>query len=166
LFSGAATTCCAPVLAGVLVLSALSASLLDGLLIGLTYVAGMVFPLFLAAVLWGRYAVIGANPLRGRMLQFRYLGREFSLHSSKLIASVTFMAMGGVTVVLGITGTMISTPGSAFLAVKQAQLADALVRFFSIVGILEAALFGSALTLLGAALFAISRLKRSRALVK
>jgi cytochrome c-type biogenesis protein len=166
LFSGAATTCCAPVLAGVLVLSALSASLLDGLLIGLTYVAGMVFPLFLVAVLWDRYAMTGGNPLRGRILQFRYLGREFSLHSSKLTAGVTFIATGGVTVVLGVTGTMISTPGSALLGVMQAQLAHLLVGFFSNVGILEAILFSSALTLLGAALFVRSHLKRSRNLVK
>jgi cytochrome c-type biogenesis protein len=166
LFSGAATTCCAPVLAGVLVLSALSASLLDGLLIGLTYVAGMVFPLFLVAVLWDRYAMTGGNPLRGRILQFRYLGREFSLHSSKLTAGVTFIATGGVTVVLGVTGTMISTTGSALLGVMQAQLAHLLVGFFSNVGILEAILFSSALTLLGAALFVRSHLKRSRNLVK
>jgi cytochrome c-type biogenesis protein len=166
LFSGAATTCCAPVLAGVLVLSALSASLLEGLLIGLTYVAGMVSPLLLVAVLWDRHAVIGANPLRGRMLRFRYLGREFSFHSSKLIAGVTFMTMGGVTVALGATSTMISTPGSAFLGMMQAQLADVLVDFFSSVRILEAVLFSSALALLGVALFVRSHLKRLHATVK
>jgi cytochrome c-type biogenesis protein len=159
LFSGAATTCCAPVLAGVLVLSALSASLLEGLLIGLTYVAGMVFPLFLVAVLWDRHVMSDTNPLRGRVLRFRYFGRKASFHSSKLIAGVTFIAMGAVTVVLGVTGTMISTPGSASVGVVQAKLADALVGFFSSAGIVDALVFGAALVFFGAALFVRNRSK-------
>lgn len=165
LFSGAATTCCAPVLAGVLLLSALSASLLDGLLIGLTYVAGMVFPLFLVAVLWDRYAAAGVNPLSGRVLRFRYRGREISFHSSKFIAGVTFTVMGAATVVLGVTGTMIPTPGSASIAVMQAQLADMLVRSFSNAESLETiALFGGSLFLLGGLLLRRSRMKRARGL--
>ena len=55
MFSGAATTCCAPVLAGVLILAALSAGILEGLLIGFTYVMGMVFPLFLIALVWEKH---------------------------------------------------------------------------------------------------------------
>ncbi len=131
LFSGAATTCCAPVLAGVLVLSALSTSLLEGLMIGFTYVVGMVFPLLMIALVWDKYTVSGENPLRGRMLYLNYFGREFSVHSSKLIAGVMFIVMGGVTVGLGVTGTMIAMPGTALVAVLQAGLEDAIVGFFS-----------------------------------
>src|SRR3989338_2674094 len=46
-FSGIATTCCAPVLAGVLVLSALPGSIFWGSVYTLSYVFGMVAPLFL-----------------------------------------------------------------------------------------------------------------------
>ena len=60
-FSGAATTCCAPVLAGVIVLSALSATLVEGLLIGFTYVVGMVFPLLVVALLWDKHALHSEN---------------------------------------------------------------------------------------------------------
>ncbi len=131
LFSGAATTCCAPVLAGVLVLSALSTGLLEGLLIGFTYVLGMVFPLLTIALVWDKYTLSGENPLRGRMLYLNYFGREFSVHSSKLIAGVMFIIMGAVTVGLGVTGTMIAMPGTALVAVLQAGLKDAIVGFFS-----------------------------------
>ena len=49
-FSGIASSCCAPVLAGVMTLSALSGSTGGGLVLGLAYVFGMVFPLFLMAL--------------------------------------------------------------------------------------------------------------------
>jgi cytochrome c-type biogenesis protein len=45
-FSGIASSCCAPVLAGVMALSALSGSAAGGLALGLAYTFGMVFPLF------------------------------------------------------------------------------------------------------------------------
>lgn len=150
-FSGAATTCCAPVLAGVLVLSALSTGFFEGLLIAATYVAGMVFPLFLIALAWDKFTVKDVSPLRGRMLQFAFFGRECSIHSSKLIAGAMFAVMGAVTVILGLTGSMIPTPGSALIGVMQAQLADTLVRFFSNLGAGEAML-GLGIVLLGVGL--------------
>jgi cytochrome c biogenesis protein CcdA len=165
IFSGAATSCCAPVLAGVLVLAALSTSLLQSLLIGLTYVAGMVSPLFFVALAWEKYAASGENPLRGRMIQLKYFGREFSIHSSKLIAGTMFIVMGIVTVVLGLTETMIPTPGSALIGVMQAQLAEVLVRFFSNAGTSEmAALFTGAVILVGTLFLVRNRMKRTRTL--
>jgi cytochrome c biogenesis protein CcdA len=130
-FSGAATTCCAPVLAGVIILGALSSSLLESLLIGFTYVAGMVFPLFIVALAWDKYAARGENPFRGRILDLKLLGQEFSIESSKLIAGIMFVLMGLVTVALGLTGTMIQTPGAASVGIMQAILTRFLVRFFS-----------------------------------
>lgn len=50
-FSGIASSCCAPVLAGVMTLSALSGSAVGGLLLGFANVFGMVIPLFVMALL-------------------------------------------------------------------------------------------------------------------
>ncbi|MGO9644291.1 MAG: cytochrome c biogenesis CcdA family protein [Candidatus Bathyarchaeia archaeon] len=130
-FSGTATTCCVPVLAGVILLGTLSASLLEGVLIGLTYVAGMVFPLLLVALVWDKYAIKGESPLRGRMLHFNYLGSEYAIHSSKLIPGIMFTVMGVVTVLLGLSGRMIQTPGSALIGLMQAQLTNAIVNLLS-----------------------------------
>jgi hypothetical protein len=132
-FSGAATSCCAPVLAGVIVLSALSASLLEALVIGATYVAGMTFPLLVVALVWNKFSATGENPLSGRMLNFTFLGVGISIHSSKLIAGSMFTIMGAITVILGLTGTMIPTPGSEIVAVLQAQLENRAVGSFSAV---------------------------------
>lgn len=49
-FSGAATACCAPVLAGAVALSALNASWIGGFALGGAYILGIVFPLVILAL--------------------------------------------------------------------------------------------------------------------
>lgn len=131
IFSGAATSCCAPVLAGILIFTALSAGLPEGLLIGFTYIVGMVFPLFLIAVVWDKYQANRVNPLEGKIVHLKFLGREFSTHSSKLIAGLIFFVMGVVNVGVGLTGTMIPAPGSSLIGALQAQLQKELLVIFS-----------------------------------
>jgi len=160
-FSGAATSCCAPVLAGVLVLAALSTSFVEAAIVGFAYVVGMVFPLFLVALVWDKYAATGENPLRGRIVDLRFLGREFSFHSSKLIAGVTFVIMGIITVLLGLTGTMIPTPGASVIGVMQAQFASSLVSFFSSVS-LESDLVLVGVVIVVSTFFVGRRLNRQR----
>ncbi len=163
LFSGAATTCCAPVLAGVVLLTALSTSFLEGMLVGFTYVLGMTSPLLIMALVWDKYSARGENPLRGRMVHLALRGQEFSIHSSKLIAGVMFVVMGAVTVGLGLTGTMLPTPGTQVVAVFQAQLQDSAVRFFSSLGYLETAgITVGIVALAGGAFIFRNRLRNSR----
>jgi len=50
-FSGAATSCCAPVLAGVIALSGLASSFALSIGLGAAYVFGMVAPLFVISLL-------------------------------------------------------------------------------------------------------------------
>jgi cytochrome c biogenesis protein CcdA len=122
MFSGAATSCCAPVLAGILILTALTASVFEGLLIGFVYIFGMVFPLFVIAVAWEKYQARGGNPFQGGVVSLTVLGHEFSAHSTKLIAGVMFLVMGVVNILVGLSGTMIPAPGSAIVGLMQAKL--------------------------------------------
>jgi cytochrome c-type biogenesis protein len=131
MFSGAATSCCAPVLAGVLILAALTASLMEGLLVGFIYVGGMVFPLFIIALLWDKYQAKRGNPLEGKVVGLTFFGREFSAHSSKLVAGLIFLVMGVVNVLVGLTGTMIPAPGSSIIGEMQARLQRNLLTTFS-----------------------------------
>ncbi len=142
MFSGAATSCCAPVLAGVLILAALSASMLEGLLIGFTYVVGMVFPLFVIALVWDKYQASGENPLQGKIINLKLFGLELSVHSSKLIAGLIFLVMGGVNIVVGLTGTMIPAPGSSLMGAMQARLQKSLLTIFSSLSLGPATLIG------------------------
>ncbi len=164
-FSGAATSCCAPVLAGVLVLAALSTDFIQSLLVGVMYVAGMVFPLFLIALAWDRYDGASRNPIPGRMIHLSFFGRKSHVHSSKLIAGCMFITMGIATVILGIMGTMLPTPGSAVIGVVQAQLADYLVRLFSdaVSSEIIALLIGS-IALAGTLLIARERIRRTQSM--
>jgi len=131
MFSGAATSCCAPVLAGVLILAALTASMLEGVLVAFTYVLGMVFPLFVIGLVWEKYQASGENPLQGMVVNLRLFGREISAHSSKLIAGLMFLVMGVVNVIVGLTGTMLPAPGASIVGVMQARLQKTLLTTFS-----------------------------------
>src|SRR5258708_11092328 len=52
LTAGVASSCCAPVLAGVVGLSALASSVTGALGLGLAYLFGIVFPLLVALLAW------------------------------------------------------------------------------------------------------------------
>src|SRR5208337_2558540 len=142
MFSGAATRCCAPVLAGILILAALSSSLLEGLLIGFTYVVGMVFPLFVIALVWEKYQVKQVKSLEGKVVTLKLFEREFSAHTSKLVAGLMFLVMGVVNIVLGLTGTMIPAPGSILIGDMQGQLQNTLLTTFSTLSLAPATVIG------------------------
>src|SRR5260370_33858595 len=68
LFSGIASSCCAPVLAGLIALSGLASSFLPALGLGAAYVFGMVAPLFVISLLWDRYNWRSSRLFRPRRL--------------------------------------------------------------------------------------------------
>src|SRR3990170_1984364 len=81
-FSGAASSCCAPVLAGVLTLTAISATLIQAFILSLVYVFGMVFPLFVMAYFWDQFEWSKSALVRGKVMSFKILGREFHSHTT------------------------------------------------------------------------------------
>jgi cytochrome c-type biogenesis protein len=52
IFSGITSSCCAPVLAGVIALSSVAPTFWLALGLGIAYVFGMVMPLFIISLLW------------------------------------------------------------------------------------------------------------------
>lgn len=110
-FSGVASACCAPVLAGVLALSGVSASFSAALVLGVAYVFGMVFPLFLIALLWERFNWGESRLLRGRTFRPRVLGRQLALHSTALASGLLLLAIGTFMVVIAFTGSAMPSSG-------------------------------------------------------
>ena len=110
-FSGVASSCCAPVLAGVMTLSALSGSPLGGVTLGLAYTFGMVFPLFAMALLWDRYRLGERRWLRARPIRLRLAGRVLATNTVNLAVAAGFAAMGGFVLYLANTAQMTSGPG-------------------------------------------------------
>ena len=108
-FSGIASSCCAPVLVGVMTLSALAGNPVGGIGLGLAYVFGMVFPLFVMALAWDttglRHKPLVAKPLRLR------LGRwTLATNTVNLAVAAGFAIMGGIVLYLANTGQMTSGP--------------------------------------------------------
>ncbi|MGV8909405.1 MAG: cytochrome c biogenesis CcdA family protein [Propionicimonas sp.] len=104
-FSGIASSCCAPVLVGVMTLSALAGSPVGGIALGLAYVFGMVFPLFVMALVWDstglRHKPLIAKPLRLRLGQW-----TLATNTINLAVAIGFTVMGGFIFYLANTGTM------------------------------------------------------------
>ncbi|MGH3860100.1 cytochrome c biogenesis CcdA family protein [Actinokineospora sp.] len=110
-FSGAAGACCAPVLAGVAVLSGAAASFPAALAIGLSYVAGMVAPLALVALSWDHRRDRATRLLTDRTVRLR-LGRwQRRLALGSLVSGLLMIGMGVLAVVLAFTGPGMSSAG-------------------------------------------------------
>ena len=105
-FSGAATACCAPVLAGALALSATTADIGGGLLLGVAYIAGLVAPLVPVALLAGR--------VRGRVrdpkVTLRVGAYAKRLTLSRLVGAALFAAFGLLFIALALTGNSDTAP--------------------------------------------------------
>ncbi|OGL36605.1 hypothetical protein A3A68_02150 [Candidatus Saccharibacteria bacterium RIFCSPLOWO2_01_FULL_48_13] len=109
LFSGIATTCCAPVLAGVLALSALPGSLWLGGLYALTFVIGMVVPLFLVAAFVDKSQVIRRFESLKRRVSYSVFGRQVKLSLAHLVSGIIFTIFGLFILILERTNPDIFT---------------------------------------------------------
>ena len=110
-FSGVASSCCAPVLAGVMTLSALSKSLVGSTILGLAYVFGMSFPLFLIALFWDRFNLGEKRFLQAKPVNLMIAGKKIATNTINLAAAVAFWVMGVIVLILAANGNTTATPG-------------------------------------------------------
>ncbi len=105
-FAGAATSCCAPVLAGAVVIAGVSGSWWAGALLGFFYLLGLVSPLLLSA--------FGLGRLRGRVsdppLTLRFAGTRIETTLMRVVGGATFMLLGGLLITLAMTGYSRTAP--------------------------------------------------------
>ncbi|HJZ05169.1 hypothetical protein A2634_00180 [Candidatus Amesbacteria bacterium RIFCSPHIGHO2_01_FULL_48_32] len=99
IFSGVATACCAPVLAGVLALSALPGSYLLGAMFTLAYVLGMVAPLFVLAAVMDK-----SGATRKLMALRKPIFGQVTL--SNLISGIMFLGLGIIILAKARTGQL------------------------------------------------------------
>ena len=153
-FSGAASACCAPVLAGVLTLSTLAPSLVQGVGIGLAYVFGMVFPLVILALFWDGLGARGRDRLRGRERHLRIAGRDVTTTTLDLIAAAAYTMMGLGLVVIGVTGTTLAPTSQAAIGTWIEDLLAPLIQWLEpapdlIVGLVLVAIAVAAVVISG-----------------
>jgi cytochrome c biogenesis protein CcdA len=107
--SGVASSCCAPVLVGVVAITALASSIVGAAGLGFAYVFGMIFPLLLAAVLWERLRLGQRGWLTRGPRYAKLMGREIAL--TDLASGIMFALMGGLASYLAVTDQGTFTPG-------------------------------------------------------
>jgi cytochrome c biogenesis protein CcdA len=101
-FSGVASACCAPVLAGVAAVSGAVASFPAALAVGVAYVFGMVAPLTVLALVWDRRDWGAGRLLAAMTRPVRVGARRIPLAS--VLSGALLGVMGVLTLVLAVTG--------------------------------------------------------------
>src|SRR5256886_2387541 len=101
-FSGVASSCCAPVLAGVIALSSVASSFLLALVLGSAYVFGMVAPLFVIALLWERFDWRASRLFRPRSLTWRLGPLRRTLTATNLASGLLLVLIGGSMLWVGL----------------------------------------------------------------
>lgn len=108
IFSAIATTCCAPVLAGVLTLSALPGSVFLGGVYTLAYVLGMVLPLFIIAFFLDKIDFTKKFFAFRKSVSYTALGQKISLTFANLFSGLMFLVLGVVIIYLARTQQLTS----------------------------------------------------------
>jgi cytochrome c biogenesis protein CcdA len=109
-FSGAASACCAPVLAGVLALSGVAGSFAAAVGLGSAYVFGMVAPLFVISLLWERFDWRSSRLFRPRSLTWRLGPLRRTITATALTSAVLLALIGGATTAIGLFSDSMPSP--------------------------------------------------------
>jgi cytochrome c biogenesis protein CcdA len=102
-FSGITSSCCAPVLAGVIALSAVAPSFAIALGLGTAYVFGMVAPLFAISQAWERYEARARSLFRPRTFAWRIGGVQRTLSRAQLASGLLLLLLGVAMIWIGLT---------------------------------------------------------------
>lgn len=104
-FSGITSSCCAPVLAGMIALSAVAPSFAVALGLGTAYVFGMVAPLFAISLLWERYEGRARTLFRPRRFTWRIGSLQRTLNSTQLASGLLLLVLSVTMLWIGLTLT-------------------------------------------------------------
>lgn len=103
IFSGLATTCCAPVLAGVMALSVLPGSVFWAGMYTIAYVLGMTIPLFVIAIFLDNKNINKNLLTLKKPINYNLGGRKIELVFSELLSGTIFLLMGLAIIYLTLT---------------------------------------------------------------
>lgn len=159
-FSGVASSCCAPVMAGVMALSALSGSLIGAGSLGVAYVFGMVFPLFLTALLWDRLRLGERRLFTAKPVTLRLARRTVHTNTVNVAVAGAFALMGVFVLYLAWTGNTTTAP--PFQLAIGDWLADTTGRFVRWLDPVPEPILGLGLLALAASFFVVAARDRRR----
>ncbi|MFH5882180.1 cytochrome c biogenesis CcdA family protein [Liberiplasma polymorphum] len=109
-FSGITSSCCAPVLLGLIALSTFTNSFIAVMLLGLAYVLGMVIPLLILTVIYRKYGQDKMKILKVRSIEYKLGPIKKTISSTALATGVLLSLMGGYAIYLGFTEDTMAQP--------------------------------------------------------
>ena len=109
-FSGITSSCCAPVLAGVIALSSIAPSFLMALGLGTAYVFGMVAPLFVISLLWEHYDWQSSHLFHSRSFTWHLGSLRRTLSVTNLLSGLLLLLMGAAMIWVGLTSAAMPVP--------------------------------------------------------
>lgn len=133
IFSGFATLCCAPVLAGALALSVLPGSILWGGLYSILYVIGMVSPLFIISYYLDKKGLMERVTFFKKEVEYSLFNRKISLTMANVFSGIIFLVMGALLLYYSLTNqiTMSSSQNSLWINIWMSQVTDVITKFIS-----------------------------------
>ncbi len=93
------TPCVGPILAGILILAANTATVLNGTLMLLFYGIGIVLPLMIFAYFSDRYGLANSKFLRGKEITFNLFNRKLITHTYNIIGGALLLLIGALIVI-------------------------------------------------------------------
>ena len=88
------TPCAGPILIGILILAANSATVINGTFMLLFYGIGVVTPLIILAYFSDRYNLANSRWLRGKEISFKILGKKFITSTYNIIGGLLLLTIG------------------------------------------------------------------------
>ena len=110
LFSGAATSCCAPVLVGAITLAVVSGVFWKALVVSFAYIFGMTFPLFIAAYFYDKFKIENSRFIKGKLFKIKLGAKTVFVHSTNLLAGFVFLIMGITLLIMAFSGNAFWAP--------------------------------------------------------
>ena len=110
MFSGVTSSCCAPVLAGVIALSGVAGSFGAAAGLGSAYVFGMVAPLFVISLLWERFDLRASRLFRPRSVTWRLGPVRRTVSAAALASGILLALMGAATIYVGLFKDSMPSP--------------------------------------------------------
>jgi len=124
IISGITSSCCAPVLVGVITLSSLTPTVFQSLGVGISYVFGMVAPLYIASLFIDKNNFLANPVLRKKLATITLFKKDYPIFVSNLIAAAIFTIAGALTIILNSAGllTMPKVEGGMTDKIQQTAL--------------------------------------------
>jgi cytochrome c-type biogenesis protein len=134
IFSAIATTCCAPVLAGVMTLSIASGTVVWGVIYTLAYVVGMTLPLFIIALFLDKYNLTEKITKARRKITLRLGSLSWQVTIAELISSLIFLGMGVYITYLAFHNSLsMRTDYQLEMNITSAKLLNSIQGFVSLI---------------------------------